>query len=104
MERCCRVRRCGHASLGARLGTNRLARDVARSVVRSVAANVAAGGGIVGGDAMSSGDGVDAMDSVMRHRVRSLVRNRGLSCALSRGWRLALRHAGLIRWRQCFQR
>ena len=100
VERCCRVRRCGRESLGVRLGVSRLAKDAARNVV----VIVVDAGGIVGGDAMSSGDGAGAMDSVRLRRVRSLVQNRGLSCAQSRGWRLALRRVGSIRWRLCFQR
>jgi hypothetical protein len=65
-------------------------------------------GGIVGGDAMSSGDGEGARDSVRLRRVRSRVlrhvQNRGLSCAQSRVWHTVRHRVGSIRRRLCFRR
>ena len=66
-ERCCRVRRCGRASLGVR-------RRAVRPRVRVVAEIVEDGDGIVAVDAMSSGDVVEI---VRMRRGRSIVRSRG---------------------------
>lgn len=87
-ERCCRVRRCGLASLAMIRAMNRAMIRVVSLVVKAVVIVVGIEVVIAGGDVMSSEVGVDARRLVMQRLVLSTVR---------------LRH-GWIRRRLCFLR
>ena len=89
-ELCCRVRRCGHVSLGRSRAVSRRAKDVAVNAVGIVTAEGAGGTG--GVDAMNSAGVGDAMVSGTARREVRRVRSIGRS------------RAGSIRRRLCFRR